>query len=45
MTMVLLSTLLCFWQDFRSNKAAEDLKAMATSTIAVLRAGADQDRG
>jgi Mg2+-importing ATPase len=26
-TMVLLSTLLRFWQEFRSNKAAEELKA------------------
>jgi Mg2+-importing ATPase len=38
-TMVLLSTLLRFWQEFRSNKAAEELKAMVTSTAAVLRAG------
>src|SRR5664280_2041291 len=38
-TMVLLSTLLRFWQEFRSNKAAEELKAMVTSTTAVLRAG------
>jgi P-type Mg2+ transporter len=37
--MVLLSTLLRFWQEFRSNKAAEDLKAMVSSTTAVLRAG------
>ncbi len=37
--MVLLSTLLRFWQEFRSNKAAEELKAMVTSTTAVLRAG------
>ena len=29
-TMVLLSTLLRFWQEFRSNKAAEELKAMVT---------------
>ncbi len=36
--MVLLSTLLRFWQEFRSNKAAEDLKAMVSSTTAVLRA-------
>ena len=35
MTMVLLSTLLRFWQEFRSNKAAEELKAMVTSTTAV----------
>lgn len=37
-TMVLLSTLLRFWQEFRSNKAAEELKAMVSSTTAVLRA-------
>jgi Mg2+-importing ATPase len=37
--MVLLSTLLRFWQEFRSNKAAEELKAMVRSTAAVLRAG------
>jgi magnesium-transporting ATPase (P-type) len=36
--MILLSTLLRFWQEFRSNKAAEVLKAMVTSTAAVLRA-------
>jgi P-type Mg2+ transporter len=39
MTMVLLSTLLRFWQEYRSNKAAEELKAMVRSTTAVLRAG------
>jgi P-type Mg2+ transporter len=38
-SMVLLSTLLRFWQEFRSNKAAEVLKAMVSSTAAVLRAG------
>jgi Mg2+-importing ATPase len=41
-TMILLSTLLRFWQEFRSNKAAEELKAMVTSTAAVLRAGKDR---
>jgi len=41
-SMVLLSTLLRFWQEFRSNKAAEELKAMVTSTTAVLRAGMDR---
>ena len=40
--MVLLSTLLRFWQEFRSNKAAEELKAMVSSTTAVLRAGMDR---
>ena len=38
-TMVLLSTVLRFWQEFRSNRAAEELKAMVSSTTAVLRAG------
>jgi P-type Mg2+ transporter len=37
--MVLLSTLLRFWQEFRSNRAAEELKAMVSSTTAVLRIG------
>ena len=41
-TMILLSTLLRFWQEFRSNKAAEELKAMVTSTTAVLRTGSDR---
>src|SRR5215475_6010134 len=41
-TMILLSTVLRFWQEFRSNKAAEELKAMVTSTTAVLRAGMDR---
>ncbi len=41
-TMVLLSTLLRFWQEFRSNKAAEELKAMVRSTTAVLRAGMER---
>ncbi len=36
-TMVLLSTLLRFWQEFRSGKAAEELKQMVRSTAAVLR--------
>ena len=40
--MILLSTLLRFWQEFRSNKAAEELKAMVTSTTAVLRAGMER---
>lgn len=40
--MVLLSTVLRFWQEFRSNKAAEELQAMVTSTTAVLRAGMDR---
>src|SRR5450830_2119224 len=40
--MVLLSTLLRFWQEFRSNKAAEELKAMVSSTSAVLRTGMER---
>jgi Mg2+-importing ATPase len=40
--MVLLSTLLRFWQEYRSNKAAEELKAMVSSTTAVLRAGMER---
>ena len=44
MTMVLLSTLLRFWQEFRSNKAAEELKAMVRSTTAVLRADSERPR-
>lgn len=44
MTMVLLSTLLRFWQEYRSNKAAEELKAMVRSTTAVLRSGAERAR-
>jgi P-type Mg2+ transporter len=40
--MVLLSTLLRFWQEFRSNTAAEELKAMVRSTTAVLRAGMEK---
>ena len=42
LTMILLSTLLRFWQEFQSNKAAEELKAMVTSTAAVLRTGMDR---
>jgi Mg2+-importing ATPase len=40
--MVLLSTLLRFWQEYRSSKAAEALKAMVRATAAVLRAGDDR---
>jgi Mg2+-importing ATPase len=41
-TMVLLSTLLRFWQEYRSNAAAEELKAMVSSTAAVLREGMER---
>ncbi|HRO81796.1 MAG TPA: magnesium-translocating P-type ATPase [Alicycliphilus denitrificans] len=36
-TMVVLSTLLRFWQEGRSNKAADALKAMVGNTATVLR--------
>ncbi|MDK1252894.1 magnesium-translocating P-type ATPase [Cronobacter dublinensis] len=36
-TMVLLSGLLRFWQEFRTNKAAQALKAMVRTTATVLR--------
>src|SRR5262249_23090172 len=42
MTMVLLSSLLRFWQEHRSSRAAEELKAMVRSTTAVLRAGMER---
>ncbi len=38
-TMVLISVLLVFWQEFRSSQAAEKLKALVTTTTAVLRDG------
>jgi P-type Mg2+ transporter len=44
MSMVLLSTLLRFWQEFRSNLAAEELQAMVRSTTAVLRAEFERPR-
>ena len=37
--MVLLSVLLRFWQEFRSNRAAEQLKSMVKTTSTVLRNG------
>ncbi|MGB7480001.1 MAG: HAD-IC family P-type ATPase, partial [Burkholderiaceae bacterium] len=36
-TMVVLSTLLRFWQEGRSNRAADALKAMVSNTATVLR--------
>ncbi|WP_282024416.1 magnesium-translocating P-type ATPase [Commensalibacter papalotli (ex Botero et al. 2024)] len=36
-TMVLISGILRFWQEYRSNKAAETLKAMVRTTATVLR--------
>jgi Mg2+-importing ATPase len=37
--MILVSTILRFWQEFQSNRAAERLKAMVHTTTAVLRQG------
>jgi P-type Mg2+ transporter len=37
--MVFLSALLRFWQEFRSNLAAEQLKSMVKTTVTVLRNG------
>ncbi|WP_343596561.1 magnesium-translocating P-type ATPase [Acinetobacter sp.] len=36
-TMVLVSTFLRFWQEMKSNKAADALKAMVTNTATVIR--------
>src|SRR5690606_13639119 len=36
-TMVVLSSLMRFWQEARSNKAADALKAMVSTTATVLR--------
>jgi len=44
-TMVVLSTVLRFWQEARSNKAADALKAMVSNTATVLRRAADPARG
>ncbi len=42
-TMVVLSTLLRFWQESKSNKAAEKLKAMVSNTATVLRRDPAED--
>jgi Mg2+-importing ATPase len=39
--MVILSSLLRFWQEYSSNRAAEELKSMVKTTVTVLR----QDKG
>jgi Mg2+-importing ATPase len=39
--MVMLSSLLRFWQEFRSNSAAEKLKSMVKTTATVIRSGED----
>jgi Mg2+-importing ATPase len=43
-TMILLSTLLRFWQEYRSVRAAQTLQAMVRSTAAVLRNGMERAR-
>ncbi|HTQ98615.1 MAG TPA: magnesium-translocating P-type ATPase [Candidatus Acidoferrum sp.] len=40
LSMVLLSTLLRFWQEAKSNKEADSLKAMVSNTATVMRPGA-----
>lgn len=42
-TMVVLSTLLRFWQEGRSNKAADALKAMVSNTATVMRRDVSED--
>ena len=42
--MILLSTIIRFWQEFRSSKAAEKLKAMVKTTAAVIRDGDELPR-
>ena len=42
-TMVVLSTLLRFWQEARSNKAADALKAMVSNTATVMRRDISED--
>jgi len=37
LTMIMLSSLLRFWQEYRSNRAAEKLKKMVRATATVLR--------
>ncbi|MCK9800745.1 magnesium-translocating P-type ATPase [Pseudomonas sp. MAFF 302030] len=39
-SMVVLSTLLRFWQEAKSNQAADALKAMVSNTATVMRSGA-----
>ena len=42
-TMVLLSTLMRFWQEAKSNKAADKLKAMVSNTATVMRRDLSED--
>ena len=43
LTMVILSTLLRFWQESKSNKAADKLKAMVSNTATVMRRDPAED--
>lgn len=42
-TMVVLSTLLRFWQESKANKAADALKAMVSNTASVIRRDLSED--
>ncbi|MDU1575845.1 MAG: magnesium-translocating P-type ATPase [Pantoea sp.] len=42
-TMVTLSALLRFWQEFRTNRAAQALKSLVRTTATVMRDGAPQE--
>jgi|GEM_PF-33889 len=42
-TMIIVSALLRFWQEFRSTKAAEKLKAMVRTTATVIRKTDDKE--
>ncbi|HUW50266.1 MAG TPA: magnesium-translocating P-type ATPase [Sulfuricella sp.] len=42
-TMVVLSTLMRFWQEAKSNKAADALKAMVSNTATVMRRDPSED--
>ncbi|PWU06179.1 MAG: magnesium-translocating P-type ATPase [Verrucomicrobia bacterium] len=44
-TMIVVSALLRFWQEFRSTKAAEKLKAMVRTTATVIRKTDDKEEG
>ncbi|MEB0007639.1 MULTISPECIES: magnesium-translocating P-type ATPase [unclassified Pseudomonas] len=43
LSMVVLSTLLRFWQEAKSNKAADALKAMVSNTATVMRRGTSKE--
>lgn len=43
-TMILLSVVLRFWQELRSGRAAEALRAMVSTTATIIRRPSDADR-